>query len=174
MKNRGCGGPVDLHTKQRAMKKRGGGSAGRHGHGHGNGGAPASGRDDPGHGGDGEGKLRIHLKRSCTDRKLVQQQGDAELGLTTDGEEKSCRQAVQAWRVWGRHFGSGETRQACSDKDRQTPEFVKASGCSRGSDGRATVDTAVDNGWCGSGRCRMGKARIRNLFRFFRRRRRAH
>lgn len=33
---------------------------------------------------EGEGKLRIHLKRSCTDRKLVQ--GNTELGLTTDGE----------------------------------------------------------------------------------------
>lgn len=71
------------------MKKRGGGSAGGHGHGHG---APSSGRDGHGRGGDGEGKLRIHLKRSCTDRKLVQQQGDAELGLTTDGEETTSRQ----------------------------------------------------------------------------------
>lgn len=47
----------------------------------------AHGRDDQGH--DGEGKLRIHLKRSCTDRKVVPQ-GDAGLGLTTDGEGTDC------------------------------------------------------------------------------------
>lgn len=44
----------------------------------------ASSRGGKGEGG-AEGKLRIHLKRSCTDRKVVQ--GNTELGLTTDGEE---------------------------------------------------------------------------------------
>lgn len=36
-----------------------------------------------------EGKLRIHLKRSCTERKVVQ--GDTARGLTTDGEG-DCRE----------------------------------------------------------------------------------
>lgn len=56
------------------MKRRGGNGGGG---GHGAAGGASSGRD-------GEGKLRIHLKRSCTDRKLVQR--DTALGLTTDGE----------------------------------------------------------------------------------------
>lgn len=65
------------------MKKRG---AGGEGHGAA-GGASAAGwrdRDGDGGGGEGEGKLRIHLKRSCTDRKVVP--GNTKLGLTTDGE----------------------------------------------------------------------------------------
>lgn len=68
------------------MKRRGGSGAG----GHGAAGGASSRRDGGGHrrddhGRDGEGKLRIHLKRSCTDKKLVPQ-GNTELGLTTDGE----------------------------------------------------------------------------------------
>lgn len=57
---------------------------GRVGGGHGAaGGASAHGAKEE----EGEGKLRIHLKRSCTDRKVVQ--GNTELGLTTDGEGDS-------------------------------------------------------------------------------------
>ncbi|CAN0334981.1 unnamed protein product [Pylaiella littoralis] len=79
------------------MKGRVGGSEGG-GHGAA-GGASSSGRRGGGggdghdrgdHGGrDGEGKLRIHLKRSCTERKLVQ--GDTGLGLTTDDWQKFKR-----------------------------------------------------------------------------------
>lgn len=66
------------------MKKRGAG-----GEGHGAAGGASAGRrdrdrDGDGGGGEGEGKLRIHLKRSCTDRKVVP--GNTKLGLTTDGE----------------------------------------------------------------------------------------
>ncbi|CAM9608387.1 unnamed protein product [Laminaria digitata] len=42
--------------------------------------------DGGGGGGEGEGKLRIHLKRSCTDRKVVP--GNTKLGLTTDDWHK--------------------------------------------------------------------------------------
>lgn len=66
------------------MKRRGGFGGG----GHGAAGGASSGRGGDG-GRDGEGKLRIHLKRSCTDRKLVQ--GETDLGLTTDGEDNGAR-----------------------------------------------------------------------------------
>lgn len=71
------------------MKGRGGFGGGGHGAAGGassgrSGGGGDGGRDGGDHGPDGEGKLRIHLKRSCTDRKLVQ--GETDLGLTTDGE----------------------------------------------------------------------------------------
>lgn len=64
------------------MKKRGAGGGG-----HGAAAGASAGRrggDGDGGGGEGEGKLRIHLKRSCTDRKVVP--GNTKLGLTTDGE----------------------------------------------------------------------------------------
>ncbi|CAM9348499.1 unnamed protein product [Ectocarpus sp. 8 AP-2014] len=59
------------------MKRRGGTGGGG---GHGAAGGASSRRD-------GEGKLRIHLKRSCTDKKLVQGH-TAALGLTTDDWHK--------------------------------------------------------------------------------------
>lgn len=73
-------------TEVGAMKRRGGSGGGGHGAA---GGASSrrdgGGYDGDGHGRDGEGKLRIHLKRSCTDRKVVPE-GGTELALTTDGE----------------------------------------------------------------------------------------
>lgn len=71
------------------MKRRGGSGGGGHGAAGGASSRRDGGghdRDRDGHGHDGDGKLRIHLKRSCTDRKLVEPQGGTELGLTTDGE----------------------------------------------------------------------------------------
>lgn len=78
------------------MKGRGGSGGG----GHGAAGGASSGRDggdgrDRGdHFRDGEEKLRIHLKRSCTDRKLVQ--GETDLGLTTDGEDKGLARSERS------------------------------------------------------------------------------
>eukprot|EP00903_Cladosiphon_okamuranus_P015677 g14475.t1 len=67
------------------MKRRGGSGGGGHGAAGG-----ASRRDGGSHDRDGEGKLRIHLKRSCTDRKVVPP-ADTGLGLTTDDWQKFKR-----------------------------------------------------------------------------------
>lgn len=84
------------------MKRRAGPGGG--GHGAAGGASSRRGdRDGEGRGGregndgrDGEGKLRIHLKRSCTDRKVVQ--GETELGLTTDGETGVARDSGRVGR----------------------------------------------------------------------------
>lgn len=61
------------------MKRRGRGGGIGGGSGEGGGHSNGSGSKE------GEVRLRIHLKRSCTDRKLVPQENTG-LGLTTDGE----------------------------------------------------------------------------------------
>lgn len=65
------------------MKRRGrdGGSSGGSGKGSSSGHGGADGKE-------GEVRLRIHLKRSCTNRKLVPQENSG-LNLTTDGENEA-------------------------------------------------------------------------------------
>lgn len=88
------------------------------------------GHDRGDHGRDGEGKLRIHLKRSCTDKKLVQ--GETGLGLTTDGEDISAGSSIFVHYVLeelvlGRAVGAGQARSLgqvswiCADVIQVTP-----------------------------------------------------
>lgn len=70
------------------MNKRGsGGGEGEGGHGAASGASSGHRRKRGSEGGEAEGKLRIHLKRSCTDKRVAHQ-GGADLGLTTDGEQR--------------------------------------------------------------------------------------